>query len=225
MDTWPVTQYEEFEPEPRKGWSPGVVALIATLVLALALGGAYFGVRLSNSAANPTPPPTQAGSFPTAGPTAPAASPTPAADPTTAAPTSAPPSTGPTAGFPLPDVYGLDFRAARTQLRGLGLGVNLVFTATGEGDFTVSNTIPARNVPVTKGRSITVYVPASAPETTVPGLIGLDCGAVGRALGDNGLFPEYVTGRKGTVTQQVPTSTPATPAHWNDKVKVWCATP
>jgi hypothetical protein len=68
-------------------------------------------------------------------------------------------------------------------------------------------------------------VPASAPETTVPSLIGLDCGAVARALSEHGLFPEYVTGRNGTVNQQDPTSTPATPARWNGKVKVWCATP
>ena len=217
-----MTRYEEFEPEPRKGWSPGVVALIATLVLALGLGGAWYGVRLSNSAGNPTATTPPATSAPSVAPTTAAPTEAPTSAPATTAPTAAP-TTG--AGFPVPDVYSLDFREARTQLRALGLGVNLVFTGTGEGDYTVSHTFPARNQQITKGKTITVYVPALAPDAIVPNLIGADCATVARKLGDNGLFPEYATGRKGKVSQQEPTPESATPVKWNGKVKVWCGTP
>lgn len=209
--------YEEYEPEQPRGWSPGVIALVASLVVILGLGGAVAGSLIGKSHASPTGAPTvdttSASPAPSDSPT-PTGSPTPSDSPT--------PSFVPTGVFPLPDVSGVDFRQARLQLRALKLGVNVVFEGTTEGDFTVNRTLPLPQSSVHAGITVTIYVKASAPQVPVPGLIGMTCTAAAAALGDAGLFPEYPTGKVGVVFAQNP-GPPAT-LLWNGHVKISCGT-
>lgn len=218
-----MTSYEEIEPEPPRGWSPGVVALVATLLLLLGLGGAFLGIYLADSSTPSATPTTLPAGFPTdtAGPVEPTESATsnPTVTPTPSGAASPPANTD---VFALPAVTGMDFREARSNLRALKLGVNLVFQGTQEGDYTVSDTTPKSGALVTKGVTVTLVVKGSAPEATVPMVIGLDCKEAAALIVDQGLFPSYPNGKAGSVVQQDPPAPPSQPVYWNQTVKIWC---
>jgi len=205
-----VTSYEKYEQEPPRGWSPLAVALIATLVLLLGLGGAIFGIYAAGKGNRVVGPgTTQAQSFPTA-----TASPTPGPTPT---PTASPSPDG----FPVPNVAGLDFQAARRQIRDLKLGVTLVFEGDA-GDMTVRTTAPTAGANVRRGTTIKIFVKGPAPLALVPGVVGLGCAQAAAIIVDQGLFPDYETGRNGVVLEQSPRSDEPQNSHWNDKVKIQC---
>jgi hypothetical protein len=186
------------------------VSLVATLVLLLGLGGAVAGIHYGNKVnAGRTGQPTTLPQGMT--------SRTPVPDRTTAPPTTAPGS------FALPDVTGSDFEAARIQLRGLKLGVALVFEGT-SGNHKVRATDPAPGASVKSGITVKLFVPGPAPEATVPGVAGLPCGQAADIIVEQGLFPQYPTGRQGVVLSQDPVPPPAPPLHWNDSVKIFCGT-
>jgi PASTA domain len=201
------------EPDGSTGWSPGAVVLVATMVLALGLGGAVVGVYFANHRPTPGPTPTLAADMGTASPTpTPSLSPTPSVTPTV------------TGDFELPDLAGVDFRQARDQLRALKLGVTVTFVSGGQGDYKVDTTTPAAHAIVHKGVTIKLMVDGAAPLVTVPNLRDHGCSEVAGLLSDAGLFPAYPTGRKGVVLAQDP-EPDATDVHWNDKVTVTCGEP
>jgi hypothetical protein len=181
---------------------------IAALVLALGVAGAVFGIHVAkvNATAvlDPTTPNPPVSATPTsAGPTA----------------TATPP---PGDSFPLPDLSGMDFQAARQKLRALNLGWQLVFQGT-EGDNTVHSTTPAANATVHKGITVTVFVNGPAPLATVPDVRGKACSDAAAAIVDAGLYPQYDTGRTGAVIEQSPLSTDPPALHWNDMVHISCS--
>jgi hypothetical protein len=212
-----VTAYGDDESDSHTGWSPGAVVLVATMVLVLGLGGAVVGVYFANQRpSTPNPGTTLAADLNTGRPT-----PSPSASPT---PSSSPIVTPTGAEFELPNVVGADFRQARDSLRGLKLGVNVVFDTGGGSDLRVLGTRPGPGETVRKGTTVRLTVAGAAPLVSVPNLAGLRCSAVAAALGEAGLFPSYPTGRKGFVLGQDPTAD-ATTAHWNDTVAVTCGEP
>lgn len=227
--TEPVTSYQfgpehgpeqEFAPAEPSGWSPLAVALIATLVLLLGLGGALFGIYVANTnAAAGTSVPTSPPSGPTPTPT----SSTPA--PTTPPVTTTPPATTnppPADTFALPELAGMDFQAARKAVRDLKLGWRLVFEDGGK-DASVRTTEPAGGTMVKKGTTIKIFVKGAAPPATVPGVMGLPCAQAAGIVVEQGLYPKYPTGNEGTVVNQVPSSSDPQTLRWNDEVQLFCA--
>jgi hypothetical protein len=150
-----------------------------------------------------------------------AGNPTPAASPTPVVTASVPP--GSLAPLVLPDYTGANFVTARTELRGLQLGVRLYF-GQGAEDPTVLRTEPAAGTPITRGLTVKVYVTGPAPLLTLPAVVGQQCNVGGKALADAGVYPQYPTGRAGVVVSTAPAAD-ATTVHWNDTVKVTCARP
>ena len=206
-----VAAYEDYDLRPPRGWSPGAVSLVATLVLLLGLGGAVAGIHFGNKVnAN------RAGGEPITLPQV-VSSLTPGPQRTTAPPTTAPGS------FELPDVTGSDFQAARSQLRVLKLGVTLVFEGS-TGNHTVRTTQPAPRTVVKNGVTVKLFVRGPAPEATVPGVVGIPCDQAADIIVEQGLFPQYPTGKQGVVLNQDPPAPPATPLHWNDTVRIFCGT-
>jgi PASTA domain len=122
----------------------------------------------------------------------------------------------------LPDYTGQDFVAVRADLRAHQMGVRLFF-GTGVGQ-TVARTDPAPGARVGRGQTVKVYVTGPAPLLSLPTVVGQVCNDGGRALADAGVYPQYPTGRAGTVVSTEPDAT-ATTVHWNDNVKVVCARP
>jgi hypothetical protein len=216
-DTGVVRPDEEYEQDTR-GWSPVGVALIATLVLLLGLGGALFGIHVANRARAIEPGGTVTRSGPTL-PPAPTVAATPTPTPTATSGATATPVAG--APFPLPDVVGGDFKAARTELRGLRLGVLLVFDGTGT-DTSVRATEPTPGAAVRRGTTVKVFVSGAAPLATVPDVGGLTCTEAARRIVDAGLYPRYPRGRVGSVISQVPAATDPATRHWNDTVEIVC---
>lgn len=210
-----MTQYGDTREEPQ-GWSPLAVAMIATLVLLLGLAGALFGIYVANvnaaaAAAAVTPTPSVTAVPTTAGPT-----------PTTPTPTTPTPTvtTNPPAPhtFPLPDLTGLDFRDARTEVRQLGLDWTLTFGSSGD-DPTVVSTSPTAGQPVSQGTTIVIVVEGRAPETDPPDIIGLPCGDGVAMIIEVGLYPTFLTPtRTGTVQF---TLVPPRP-RWNDTMTLAC---
>ncbi len=215
-DTCTVTSYDEMEPDGR-GWSPAAVALIATLVLLLGLGGAVFGIYAGNKVDTPSANPgvTVPQGFPSV---------TDGPSPTVSSPPPDSPTSPAAGGFPVPKVAGLDFREARTRLFDLRLGVNLVFTGANPGDMTVANTQPAAGAAVRRGITIKVFVKGEAPAATVPGIMGLACSQAADIIVEHGLFPDYESGRDGVVVQQSPIAGDPHDLRWNDQMKIWCST-
>jgi hypothetical protein len=121
----------------------------------------------------------------------------------------------------LPDVTGSDFAVARQQLRDLSLGVQLVFASQGDSR-TVQQTVPSPGTPVDRGLTIKVYVSGTAPLLVPPDVVGQPCNEAGKALADAGLYPQYPTGRRGTVAFQDPAAG-APGVHWNDQARLTCA--
>jgi hypothetical protein len=209
-----VTSYEEYEPEPPRGWSPFAVASIATLVLLLALGGSLFGIyvsdqnRLAADSTSETPPPTS-GPVVTSTTTPPAS--------TSPSPSSSSPSTSPSptaSSFPVPDLTNLDFRVAWNKLRELKLGWDMKFEGAA-GDLTVSSTEPAAGTPITKGTTVHVHVRGPAPLVAMPPLVGFPCDQAADKLTDAGsLVADYPAGRTGVVKTQDPLATDPPELKW-----------
>jgi hypothetical protein len=204
-----VTSYQEYEPEPR-GWSPFAVASIATLVLLLALGGALFGIYVSDqnklAASALEAPPTTGTATPSQ-----TTSPPPSSPPASA---SASPSAtaSPTAStFAVPELTGLDFRVAWGKLRDLKLGWDMKFEGD-TGDLTVTSTDPPAGAQISKGMTVHVHVRGPAPLVVMPNVIGLPCDQAADALTNAGsLIADYPAGRTGVVKSQDPlASDPAT---------------
>jgi hypothetical protein len=207
-----VTPYESFEPEEPRGWSPVAVALIATLVLLLGLGGAIYGIE----AANRRTPTTEPSNIPQVFPT-------PTSRPVT--PTSTPTETpGPSDAFPVPDVTTVDFQTARKKIRELRLGWQLVFEGTDAADGSVRATEPAAGAPVKKGTTVKIFVRGAAPSATVPGVVGLPCDQAAGIIVEQGLYPQYEAGRQGVVQSQSPSASDPQTLHWNDRVRITCGT-
>jgi hypothetical protein len=211
-----VTSYEEYEPEPPRGWSPFAVASIATLVLLLALGGSLFGIyvsdqnRLAADSTSETPPPTSGPVVTTT--TTPPASTSPS--PSTGSPSTSPSPSASSSSFPVPDLTNLDFRVAWNKLRELKLGWDMKFDGA-TGDLTVSSTDPAAGTPITKGTTVHVHVRGPAPLVAMPALVGLPCDQVGDKLTDAGsLVADYPAGRTGVVKSQDPLATDPPVLKW-----------
>jgi PASTA domain len=219
-----VTSYEEYEPEEPRGWSPLAVALIATLVLLLGLGGALFGIDVAdrNKKAAGTLPETVSSAPATTAPTSAAPTPSGSASPTP--PASPTPDGASAAPFALPVLTGLDFQAARTKVRDLKLGWSLTFDGVNGGDLdlTVKSTDPAANAMVKRGDSVAIVVRGLAPLATVPNVGGLSCDQAAAQIVDKGLYPTYPTGRTGQVQSQSPAPADPSTLHWNDHVTITC---
>lgn len=202
---------QDFGADEPRGWSPLAVALIATLVLLLGLGGALFGIRVANSNAeaartpSTTPPPggTTAPTTPPAGPTTPAGG------------TTAPDS------FDLPDLAGTDFQVARQRVRELKLGWSLVFEGDGD-DPTVRATDPPAGTDVKRGVTVKIFVRGFAPVATLSAVVGQPCGEAADAVVEAGLYPQYPSGRSGSVNTIEPLPSEPPTLRWNDKVNLYC---
>ncbi|GAA2702423.1 hypothetical protein GCM10010429_07400 [Micromonospora olivasterospora] len=181
------------------------VALLATI-------GATGGWLLAGDEGTPpAPPDAGAGARVTPSEASPPTVRTPAPTHRTSAPAQA-------SGLTVPPVVGTDFEDARDELRDRRLGWRLVFgTGTGRQ---VARSTPPPGAPVSRGTTVTLYVAGPAPTLTVPDLLGDDCDDAADELVDEGFYPRYRTGRKGTVTAQHPG--PDTPASWNDEVALTC---
>ncbi|MEH1099466.1 PASTA domain-containing protein [Micromonospora sp. CPCC 205561] len=181
-------------------------------VVLLAAVGATGGWLLAGGEDRAAPP-TMAESLPTGTPSA--ARPSPARS-TPAAPPKSPPTRS--AGLTVPPLVGEDFTEARDELRERRLGWRLVFGG-GVGR-TVERTSPEVGTEVRPGRTVTLYVSGPAPAATVPDVVGDDCGDGADELVDEGFYPQYRSGRQGTVTRQDPAG--ESTGRWNDQVSVWC---
>jgi hypothetical protein len=226
-DTDCVTSYEEFEPEEPRGWNPLAVALIASLVLLLGLGGALFGINVADKnrqannrlalpdsfATSPQVTPTD-----TATATATATPPNPSPPPT---PTASAATSAAGGSFALPDLSGLSFQDARTKVRDLKLGWRLVFEGT-LADPTVRVTDPPASTPVKPGDTVKILVKGAAPLATVPDVRGLPCSEAVARIVDAGLYPDYQTGRDGVVLSQNPTAIAPKTLRWNDQLQIRC---
>ena len=220
-DTCGVTSYEEYEPEEPRGWSPLAVALIATLVLLLGLGGALFGINVANKNKQVATDQVLPQGIPSQTVDAtPAVTPTATPNPSFSA-TTTPPPPGDT--FALPELAGMDFQAARTKVRDLKLGWRLVFEGSGT-DATVRSTDPEASTVVKRGDAVKILVKGAAPLATVPGVKTLPCSQAAGIIVEQGLYPDYQTGRDGVVLSQTPSSSDPQTLHWNDQVQISCGT-
>lgn len=187
-----------------RGRTIGTVAAVVVVGVGSAVAGWVFATRYSPR-----------------GQHAAQASPTPTAAPTLSSEPSPAESLRP---LVMPDLVGQDFVAARRTLRGLQLGVQLVFADQGD-DSSVRATDPPAGAPVPKGITVKVYVRGAAPELSPPDLVGEPCNDAGHEAADAGLYPQYPSGRAGVVTAEDP-SPGAADVRWNDTIKVYCgATP
>ena len=210
-----MTAYQDMGPNEPRGWSPFAVAMIATLVLLLGLGGALFGIYVANvnaAAASSTATPTTSTISPTIVRSA-------TSTPTTPAVTSTPPVTPTVApgSFPLPKLTGLDFEVARGKVRQLDLDWTLAFADSGH-DKSVASTEPTAGTLVHKGVIVHITVKGQAPPANVPTITGKPCADAAAAVIDAGLFPEFLSdSRTG------PASAPEQhDLHWNDVMQLAC---
>lgn len=221
-DTGGVTSYEEFEPEQPRGWSPLAVALIASLVLLLGLGGALFGINVANKnkqASNSHVLPETLVTSPPVQPSA-TVSATPTIAPT-ATGAGTPSGTAAAGTFALPNLAGLDFQEARTKVRELKLGWNLVFEGT-LADPIVRVTDPPATTVVKPGDTVKILVKGAAPLATVPDVKGKPCADAASQIVDAGLYPQYPTGRNGVVQSQSPTAAAPKTLRWNGEMEIRC---
>ena len=201
----------EGEPEPPGRSRPGLVAGVAGAVVVLAALGATGGWLLaganeSDQGSVDRSPSPSISYLSSPSPTYSAPSPTESA--ATAA-----------GEFPLPDVTGRDFVAARQELRNHKLGVQLVFGDAGD-DRSVERTTPDPGTPVRAGITVKLHVRGTPPALAVPLLLGRNCAAAGREAADRGLTPQYKPRKAGRVVRQDPP--PYAEARWNDKVTLYC---
>ncbi|MBO0867795.1 MAG: penicillin-binding protein, partial [Micromonosporaceae bacterium] len=132
----------------------------------------------------------------------------------------APPAPSPLAPLTLVDYSGRDFIEVRTELRGLQLGVQLIFGGDGASQ-AVDHTVPPAGTPIDPGITVKVYVRGAAPLLVPPDVVGHPCNDAGRELAAAGVYPRYPTGRGGTVTAQDPAGG-ASGVHWNDTIRISC---
>jgi hypothetical protein len=218
---FPMTAYEDLDPDEPRGWSPLAVAMIATLVLLLGLAGALFGIYVSNVNAqaavlsnSPTPRP-EVIITPSVTPTSKPPTPTPTV--TTPSPTPSP--AVPPGSFALPRLSGLNFKNARTEVRDLKLGWTLTFEGAGN-DQTVRDTNPPFGTLVQKGTTIMIFVNGAAPAAVVPVIAGKQCSVADGLIIDAGLYPDYKSAaRTGTVLL----APPQLGLKWNDKMTLTCS--
>ena len=131
-----------------------------------------------------------------------------------------PPSTPTTTpgddGSVIPDfaAAGTLFTAAREELRGHGIAVDLIFANSGTAQ-TVNRTDPAAGSPASRGMTVKVYVDGVAPPLGVPPIPNnTRCSDWGRQLASIGfLIAGYEGGRSKPVTAESPDQ--------NDPDTVW----
>jgi hypothetical protein len=204
----------ELGPDEPKGWSPFAVALIATLVLALGLGGAVFGIYVADvnkkAAAGPAPTLTPLPEIivtPTPSPSpSPSPTPTPSPSPTEPVPT-------------LPNLVGANFRDARATVRDLNLSWTLVFGATGDSP-TVVATNPPAGTPLADGMTVTITVKGMAPLADIPSIAGIACDDARAKIIDAGLIPDFKSAAR---TGKVLPATITAGLRWNDKMPLTCS--
>jgi|GEM_PF-2942642 len=197
-------------PAPRPGTSAGRVLGVVAAFLVLAAVGATLGWTLTDvapaSAAQASTPP----SSPSAGPSE---SPTPQQTQTQP---STPATTQGKDGFVIPDyaAAGTPFKAARDELRGHGLTVDLIFASSGSAQ-TVNRTDPAAGSPAPRGTAVKVYVNGVAPPLGVPPIPNnTRCSDWGRQLASIGFV---VAGYEGSKSKPVIAESP----DQNDPNTVW----
>ena len=194
-----------------------LVAGAAVAVVILATIGAVGGWVLAGG--NEEDPDPRAGLTPTSGtPTPTRRSTQPSAVRTTRPPT----TTAPPIGYiVLPDLVGKDFEEARAELRKRGLGWQLTFGGAGS-DRSVASTSPRGGTTVKRGTSVSLSVLGAPPQVTVRDFAGQVCREAASRLVDDGLYPDYPTGKNGRVQKQDPQ--PPTTLRWNDRVRLYCGT-
>ncbi|MEV4809605.1 PASTA domain-containing protein [Micromonospora avicenniae] len=149
---------------------------------------------------------------------APSDSPTERPTPTRTTPSAPRSSASTPSGLTVPPVIGTDFIDARDELRDRRLGWRLVF---GDGvGSTVERTDPEVGREVRRGMTVTLYVAGPPPESEVPDVVGDACDEAADELVEEGFYPQYRSGKQGTVTRQEPSE--GSPARWNDEVRIWC---
>jgi hypothetical protein len=195
---------------PHSGTSAGQVLGVIAAFLVLAAVGATLGWRLTDvtpaAAARGSAPPASAS-------TVPSASPSPQSTPSE---TSTPTATPGQDGFVIPDyaAKGTLFKAARDELRGNGLAVDLIFANSGSAQ-TVNRTDPAAGSPAARGITVKVYVNGVAPPLGVPPIPNnTRCSDWGRQLASIGFV---VAGYQGSRSKPVM----AESADQNDPNTVW----
>jgi hypothetical protein len=196
-------------PTPRSGTSAGRVLGAVAAFLVLAAVGATLGWTLTDvapaSAAQASTPPSSA-------PAGPSASPTP--QQTQTQPST--PATTPGRGFVIPDyaAAGTLFKAARNELRGHGLAVDLIFASSGSAQ-TVNRTDPAAGSPAPRGTTVKVYVNGVAPPLGVPPIPNnTSCSDWGHQLASIGFV---IAGYEGSKSKPVIAESP----DQNDPNTVW----
>jgi hypothetical protein len=150
----------------------------------------------------------------TAGPTTAITSSRPTITPST------PTATLPSGTFAMPNVSGRYFEHARQVVRDLKLGSIIVFEGNDPGNLSVRATDPAAGTPVRQGDRVQIFVPGSAPSTTMPSVVGLTCSQAASSIVNAGLYPLYQSARAGRVRSQSPSA--GTSLHWNDSATISC---
>ncbi|WP_328851098.1 PASTA domain-containing protein [Micromonospora globbae] len=201
------------------GGGPGRLGLVlggGLVTVLLAAIGATGGWLLAGEEDVPPETPVAATST-TGGPSVP-----PTRRPTATRTTPSAPRTSASSasGLTVPPVIGTDFVEARDELRDRRLGWRLVF-GTGTGR-TVERTEPEVGTAIRRGSTVTLYVTGPAPTTDVPDVVDDDCDEAADELGEKGLYPQYPSGKRGTVLRQEPAG--GSTARWNDQVRIWCGT-
>ena len=204
------------QPPHSRGARLRLVFGVAAGVVVLAMLGFVIGWALHGSSRATAQPATSATPPSTSPSAADSESPSPAQSVTLV-------TLGP---LTLPNLSGQDFISSRRQLRNLQLGVQLYFdpgaaAAPGVPEGAVERTQPAAGEPVAPGITVKVYVSGAAPLLTPPDVVGRACNEAGKAVADAGLYPQYPSGRQGTVRSQDPTPND-TGVHWNDEVRLFC---
>jgi PASTA domain len=197
---------------PKPATSVGQVFALVAGFLALAAIGAAIGWTVTDTSGI-----TAAASVtqsPSASPTA-SASPTPSPSPSVTY-----------SGLVVPDFAknGTSFIDARKQLMNEKIQGLPVFLG-GSGDNTVVRTSPAGGQPMSKGKTVKLYVNETPPQLDVPNVVHEQCKAAGSDVASVGFVTAYAGSvRTGVVLSQDPDSTDQT-AHWLDTVTLTCGSP
>jgi hypothetical protein len=186
--------------------------------LVLAAVGATLGWTLTDvtpaAAARGSAPPSSA-------PASPSPSPAPhSTQSQTPTPTSSPGKNG----FLIPDyaASGTLFKAARDELRGHGLAVDLIFADSGSAQ-TVNRTDPAAGSPAPRGITVKIYVNGVAPPLSVPPIPNnTRCSDWGRHLASIGfVVAGYEGSRSKAVTAESPDQNDPNTV-WNQQITLTC---
>jgi beta-lactam-binding protein with PASTA domain len=96
----------------------------------------------------------------------------------------------------------------------------VIFDGTGD-DRSVDSMEPTPGTTVHAGITVKLHVPGAPPDLTVPRLIGMACAKAGREAADQGLNPQYMPKKTGSVLRQDPE--PSTTARWTDTITLYCS--